>query len=487
MPQTATIGFDQLSKFFHLPINDVAKELGICATMLKKICRRNGIPRWPHRKIKSLNKMIENLEQSLQNNTSEADECIKQEIITLKNKKTLIMKNPSILACSAQKRSSALAHADSDAPKPVKKIIKNENENNNNNNNNNTSPISTPSSSSSTPPQSTPTSDIHKIPTFPQTITTTSALHNLQQQQQQANFSITQLVTPNNSFTAPLTSYLTEEDDSLHSQNTSPHSSDHNYLNNHSYSNNNNNNNNNSSNNNNNNNNRVDDLQSSGTWYPNTLNQTQMGGWMANPMFSMLGSGGQQDFFTLPKINVVDQQNQSPPHPLHQQQHQQQQQQPQHQHQQHQQQHQQQPSMIHSPYLTSMQQPQQYHQQPQQHISHHQQHQQQHQPQQQQQHHHIQYQSLPQQPQQQQQMPIHHQPQPLSPSQMNHMTMHQHHQQQLQQQQQQQQQKVVYMNKPPQQQQPYLSQQQPQAQQQHLGSPNSSLRWVMEHEKQRKM
>jgi hypothetical protein len=50
---TTTITFEQLTKYFHLPINDVAKELGICATMLKKICRKNGIPRWPHRKVRS--------------------------------------------------------------------------------------------------------------------------------------------------------------------------------------------------------------------------------------------------------------------------------------------------------------------------------------------------------------------------------------------------------------------------------------------------
>jgi len=48
------IGFEELAPYFHLPINQVSKELGICATVLKKICRKNGIPRWPHRKIKSL-------------------------------------------------------------------------------------------------------------------------------------------------------------------------------------------------------------------------------------------------------------------------------------------------------------------------------------------------------------------------------------------------------------------------------------------------
>jgi len=56
-----TMDFDQLSNFFHLPINDASKELGICTTLLKKICRRNGIARWPYRKIRSLDKKKESL------------------------------------------------------------------------------------------------------------------------------------------------------------------------------------------------------------------------------------------------------------------------------------------------------------------------------------------------------------------------------------------------------------------------------------------
>ena len=42
-----------LAQHFHLPINAAAKELGICPTVLKKICRRNGMRRWPHRKVGS--------------------------------------------------------------------------------------------------------------------------------------------------------------------------------------------------------------------------------------------------------------------------------------------------------------------------------------------------------------------------------------------------------------------------------------------------
>ena len=31
-----------ISRFFNLPINDAARELGICVTLLKRICRKNG-------------------------------------------------------------------------------------------------------------------------------------------------------------------------------------------------------------------------------------------------------------------------------------------------------------------------------------------------------------------------------------------------------------------------------------------------------------
>merc|ERR1712100_586671 len=58
------IDYALLQQHFHLPISEVAKELGVCATVLKKLCRKHGIPRWPHRKIKSLNKLIAALEET---------------------------------------------------------------------------------------------------------------------------------------------------------------------------------------------------------------------------------------------------------------------------------------------------------------------------------------------------------------------------------------------------------------------------------------
>eukprot|EP01132_Coremiostelium_polycephalum_P007585 gene7585-9326_t len=436
MPQTATIGFEQLSKYFHLPINDVAKELGICATMLKKICRRNGIPRWPHRKIKSLNKMIENLEQSLQNNPSEAEDCIKQEISILKSKKTLIMKNPSILASNAQKRTSALLNSASDesSGKVVKKIK--------------TDDQSAPSSSTSSPlempkisysqqpqPQQQQQQNNSNLPTPPlqQQQPQQQQQHPQQQQQQQqthihsqppqqqhqqqhmhsqpppqhhqqhqqqqnplhsqqTNFSINQLLTPANSFAAPLTSYLLEDEESPIPQ---QHDSQPTYLGAHSIS--------------------YQPHQNPNTMPRNEPNDmqpvaaawynSQLNGYLASaPMFSQM-LGHPEFSFTLPKINILESSNplgqqmamsnQSPP-----------------------------------TYVTAP--PMAHHYQP---------------PPQQQTHHH------------------HHQPQPQQPQ----LTQAPNNQQQS---------KVIYMPKQ------YLPQQPTSSL---MGSPNpSSLRWVMEHEKHRK-
>ena len=44
-----------LEKHFHLPLHDAATKLGLCATAIKKVCRRFGILRWPFRDHHRLN------------------------------------------------------------------------------------------------------------------------------------------------------------------------------------------------------------------------------------------------------------------------------------------------------------------------------------------------------------------------------------------------------------------------------------------------
>ncbi|TYG75915.1 hypothetical protein ES288_D03G071000v1 [Gossypium darwinii] len=46
-----SLSFDDIADFFSLPLDDAASTLGICTSNLKKICRENGLDRWPHRRF----------------------------------------------------------------------------------------------------------------------------------------------------------------------------------------------------------------------------------------------------------------------------------------------------------------------------------------------------------------------------------------------------------------------------------------------------
>jgi hypothetical protein len=45
--------FDSLSAYFHLTLTEAAAKLGICKSLLKMVCRQNGIARWPRRRVRS--------------------------------------------------------------------------------------------------------------------------------------------------------------------------------------------------------------------------------------------------------------------------------------------------------------------------------------------------------------------------------------------------------------------------------------------------
>ncbi|KQJ91790.1 hypothetical protein BRADI_4g39766v3 [Brachypodium distachyon] len=52
--RTGKMKFDDIAPYFHLPIVEAAEKLDVCATVLKGICRRVGVQRWPHRKVKKI-------------------------------------------------------------------------------------------------------------------------------------------------------------------------------------------------------------------------------------------------------------------------------------------------------------------------------------------------------------------------------------------------------------------------------------------------
>ena len=49
--RTRNLGINDFVEYFHLPIEEAARRLNICPTVMKKICRKNGVLRWPYRKV----------------------------------------------------------------------------------------------------------------------------------------------------------------------------------------------------------------------------------------------------------------------------------------------------------------------------------------------------------------------------------------------------------------------------------------------------
>ncbi|KAH6780745.1 hypothetical protein C2S52_011982 [Perilla frutescens var. hirtella] len=48
-PGVKSPSFEEVSKLFSLPLSDAADSLGVCPSVLKKVCYDNGLVRWPYR------------------------------------------------------------------------------------------------------------------------------------------------------------------------------------------------------------------------------------------------------------------------------------------------------------------------------------------------------------------------------------------------------------------------------------------------------
>ncbi|KMT17878.1 hypothetical protein BVRB_2g034090 [Beta vulgaris subsp. vulgaris] len=64
---------EDFAKYFDLPIDVASKQLCLCATVIKKKIRSFKIPRWPYRKVKSIQRKISLLKESLGANCTAAD------------------------------------------------------------------------------------------------------------------------------------------------------------------------------------------------------------------------------------------------------------------------------------------------------------------------------------------------------------------------------------------------------------------------------
>mmetsp|Transcript_41679 Transcript_41679/g.131396 ORF Transcript_41679/g.131396 Transcript_41679/m.131396 type:complete len:337 (+) Transcript_41679:854-1864(+) len=50
-----------LRQHFDMPLNDAARKLGICATAIKKVCRKMGIRQWPFQRLKPIQRRLAKL------------------------------------------------------------------------------------------------------------------------------------------------------------------------------------------------------------------------------------------------------------------------------------------------------------------------------------------------------------------------------------------------------------------------------------------
>ncbi|GAU44054.1 hypothetical protein TSUD_399520 [Trifolium subterraneum] len=72
--RSCLLQFDEIKKHFDVPITMAAKKMNVGVTILKRRCRELKINRWPHRKLKSLMVLIDNLkEMGLENEVAKLE------------------------------------------------------------------------------------------------------------------------------------------------------------------------------------------------------------------------------------------------------------------------------------------------------------------------------------------------------------------------------------------------------------------------------
>ncbi|CAN8292540.1 unnamed protein product [Cochlearia groenlandica] len=87
-----------ISMYFKMPITQAAKELNIGLTLFKKKCREFGIQRWPHRKLMSLQNLINNIKADLEKaeGDEESAKKVREALEKLEKEKRMIEEFPDM-------------------------------------------------------------------------------------------------------------------------------------------------------------------------------------------------------------------------------------------------------------------------------------------------------------------------------------------------------------------------------------------------------
>ncbi|KAI3521775.1 hypothetical protein L1887_11249 [Cichorium endivia] len=87
---------ETISKYFYMPITQAAKELNVGLTLLKKRCRELGIRRWPHRKLMSLQTLINNIQELSKDSGERAEEKLREAVLILERERKKMEEIPDL-------------------------------------------------------------------------------------------------------------------------------------------------------------------------------------------------------------------------------------------------------------------------------------------------------------------------------------------------------------------------------------------------------
>ncbi|XP_078444242.1 protein RKD1-like [Wolffia australiana] len=90
----AAMTFEEVAKYFYVPITEAAKQLNMGLTQLKKKCRELGIPRWPHRKMKSLRALISNVQDLGRDDGANGELQLRRAITILESERLALERSP---------------------------------------------------------------------------------------------------------------------------------------------------------------------------------------------------------------------------------------------------------------------------------------------------------------------------------------------------------------------------------------------------------
>ncbi|DAZ98471.1 TPA: hypothetical protein N0F65_004908 [Lagenidium giganteum] len=111
MSASSSISLEMLRPHFEKPLAQVAKAFGICVTLLKKICRKHGIARWPHRQITGLRKSIASMEHAIGYFEGARRESYAEQLEKQKSKLAALLEDPT--------RFGSMGSSDEDGAEPA--------------------------------------------------------------------------------------------------------------------------------------------------------------------------------------------------------------------------------------------------------------------------------------------------------------------------------------------------------------------------------